>query len=452
LRIQNLALRNDNVVRLAQRDFQFDTFNRTDFVLDGSSQLSSSAGQTGSLIVTTPTDDAANAPNGESGSSFFEDRIGIGANTSFNASFTFNLANAVGDGFAFIIKDEAQSGTGIAGGYLGYQLDTLGTTYRSIAIAFDTHQNIAGDFVTAPTFADTNDNSISILRDGLISNRVATGTPDFNLNNGADTFAWVDYNGATNLLQVFVSRTAIQPTTAFITTTIDLPSVVGPEVVFGFSGATGTSRNTQTVNNFNLNFADNVEAIAVVDAPNLTVDEINQNISGDDRINVIDASEGQGNNRIFGGAGDDEILVNRFDIANGENGDDILDAGDGMGNNQLFGGNGNDILFAGVNDLLSGGDGNDTLFAGNGGSTLIGGNGSDRFIIVAAAIPTSINTITDFQTGMDVIEIRGLLGISSFADIALNAQGNNLTVAASGTNLAVLTGISSLNAGDFVFG
>jgi 5'-nucleotidase / UDP-sugar diphosphatase len=452
LRIQNVALRSDNVLRRVQRDFQFETFNRTDFLLDGSAKLSSSSGQTGSLIVTTPTDDAPNARDGESGSSFFDDRLGIRANTSFNTSFRFNLANSVGDGFTFIIKDEAQSRTGIAGGYLGYQLDTAGTTYRSIAIAFDTHRNFAGDFVAAPTFADSNDNSISILRDGLISNRIATGTPDFDLNNGSDTFAWVDYNGTTDSLQVFVSRSATKPTAAFISTTIDLPSVVGPEVVFGFSGATGTSRNTQTISNFNINFADNVVAIAAADSPNLSVSGFGQNISGDDRINLIDASQGQGNNRIFGGAGDDEILVNRFDIANGEDGNDILDASDGRGNNQLFGGNGNDTLFAGVNDLLSGGEGSDTLFAGNGGSTLTGGNGADRFIIAAAAIPTSINTITDFQRGVDKVEIRGLVGVSSFANIALNAQGNTVGVFAVGTNIAIFTGISSLNAGDFIFG
>jgi len=450
-RIQNLASFADNVVSFAQRDFQFDTFNRTDFLLDGSSKLSGSS-STGALIVTTPTDDAANAPNGESGSSFFTDRLKVDGNSSFNARFTFNLQNVEGDGFTFIIKDEAVSKTGIAGGYLGYQLDTAGTTYKSIAIAFDTHQNRAGDFVAAPTFADTNDNSVSILRDGLISNRVATSVPTFDLNSGLDTFAWVEYNGATNLLQVFVSQSGIKPTTALVSTTIDLPSVVGPEVVFGFSAATGNFRNTQTINNFNINFSDNVVAIAAGDSPNLAVNGINQNVSGDARINIIDASQGQGNNRIFGDAGNDEILVNQFDFAQGGDGDDILDASAGSGNNQLFGDAGNDTLFGGVNDRLFGGDGNDTLFAGSSNGTLTGGAGADRFVIATAALPITANTISDFQVGIDRIEILGLTGVTSFANLTLTTQGGNTVVAALGTNLAILTGISTATASDFVFG
>ncbi len=460
LRIQNLASRSDNVVRFAPNNYQFSQFNNTDFALDGSSNLRAA---TNALVVTNQTDDAPNAANGESGSSFFNRRVAITADTSFTADFTFNLENRAGDGFAFIIKDEAQSRTGLAGGYLGYQLDTAGTSYRSLAVAFDTHRNVAGDFVGAPAFADTTDNSVSILRDGLISNRVATGTPAFDLNNGVDTTATVRYNGATNLLEVVLSRGDTSSTV--ISTTIDLLSVVGPAAVFGFSGATGSSRNTQTVNNLNFNFTDNSTTIASSGSPDFNTGNNTQNltINGDSRSNIIDGSQGLGGNRIFGFGGNDEIFANINDVIDGGEGNDTLDATNGGGNNQLFGGNGIDTLFAGFNDQLFGGAGSDSLFAGTGGSTLTGGAGSDIFTIASGALPDSPNTITDFQSGTDFIRVQGLNAVNSFDNLTITLVGGNTLISANrigiiqlepgmstAAPLATLTGVTSVTAADFI--
>lgn len=180
--------------------------------------------------------------------------------------------------------------------------------------------------------------------------------------------------------------------------------------------------------------------------------------AGDD---ILDASTGQGENRLYGDRGDDELLANRRDRLFGGNGNDILDASEGKGSNRLYGGEDDDILFAGssdaakgglpVSDRLFGGDGNDKLFAGNGNSALTGGDGKDQFWIVAAETPSAANTITDFQSDVDVI---GLGGGLAFANLELSQTGADTTISLKGDNspLTILTGVdaSTISIGDFV--
>lgn len=190
--------------------------------------------------------------------------------------------------------------------------------------------------------------------------------------------------------------------------------------------------------------------------------------AGDD---ILDASTGRGGNRLYGDCGDDELLANRRDAAKGGlpvrarlfggNGNDILDASEGKGSNRLYGGEGDDILFAGssdaakgglpVSDRLFGGDGNDKLFAGKGNSALTGGDGKDQFWIVAAETPSAANTITDFQSDVDVI---GLGGGLAFANLTVSQTGADTTIGLKGDNspLAILSGVdaSTITIADFV--
>jgi Ca2+-binding RTX toxin-like protein len=77
------------------------------------------------------------------------------------------------------------------------------------------------------------------------------------------------------------------------------------------------------------------------------------------------------------------------------------------GNDKLYGEKGNDLLLGGLgSDLLSGGAGNDTLVGGAGPDKLTGGLGQDVFRF--AALPnskTNVDTLTDFATGVDRLEL-----------------------------------------------
>ena len=169
---------------------------------------------------------------------------------------------------------------------------------------------------------------------------------------------------------------------------------------------------------------------------------------GDD---LVDASQSLGSNQIFGGAGNDDLFASNNDQLFGEAGEDILNATVGSGNNRLYGGDENDILFAGVRDSLFGGDGDDIIFAGDGENLLNGAQGADQFWIANAALPSSPNTITDFELDADVLGIGGL-GLN-FNDLFLSQQGDDALITTLDRDLVILSGIqaSDLNSNNFVF-
>lgn len=138
---------------------------------------------------------------------------------------------------------------------------------------------------------------------------------------------------------------------------------------------------------------------------------------------------GAGRDRLEGGRGNDELSGGADnDTLSGGAGDDRLDGG--KGNDRLFGGTGNDtlegadgrdrldggsgrdLLFGGKdNDTLSGGEGRDTLVGGAGADVLTGGAGADIFVFSKSAHigrKATSDRITDFETGLDRIDLSGL--------------------------------------------
>jgi hypothetical protein len=87
-------------------------------------------------------------------------------------------------------------------------------------------------------------------------------------------------------------------------------------------------------------------------------------------------------------------------------------------NDKIIGGKGDDIIQAGSgNDRVIAGKGNDELFGGAGNDTLSGGTGSDLFIFVRNF---GNDEITDFETGLDRIDLSNVRGIGDFSDLQNN--------------------------------
>lgn len=125
----------------------------------------------------------------------------------------------------------------------------------------------------------------------------------------------------------------------------------------------------------------------------------NDNIAGGNGNDRAEGGEGNDtllgggeNDFLVGGLGNDTIRGNGgHDQLSGGRGNDTLAGGDGQdvllgghGDDWLGGGDQNDRLFGNQGtDWLEGGNGNDGLFGGIGGESdqLLGGSGSDRFII-----------------------------------------------------------------------
>lgn len=109
-----------------------------------------------------------------------------------------------------------------------------------------------------------------------------------------------------------------------------------------------------------------------------------------------------GNDTLIGAAGNDGLK--------GEDGNDSLVGG--LGNDTVYGGNGNDRLRGDAgDDRLVGGAGNDRISGGLGRDVMTGGTGADAFIFASAAEignGTSRDIITDFQPGLDDIDLRAV--------------------------------------------
>ena len=242
----------------------------------------------------------------------------------------------------------------------------------------------------------------------------------------------------------------------------------------------------------------------------MTVDGVN---AGDTVYNGTIAADtfdgGFGNDKLFGGKGDDTLLGNYGDdkvdggrgndTLDGGVGDDNLDGGDGadtldggVGNDTLIGGKGADKLDGGVgndtleggkdddilkgnfgNDTLDGGAGNDVLFGNQGNDTLFGARGADRLeggggddnIHTGFGNDTIVfgkfgghDTVFDFdatpRAGHDIIDITSFgLSAESFAEFVTIAatDGDTLVSFATGdTILLKYTAVADVTITDFL--
>jgi hypothetical protein len=163
---------------------------------------------------------------------------------------------------------------------------------------------------------------------------------------------------------------------------------------------------------------------------------------------------GNGSDLLFGGAGDDSLLGGNWaDVLHGEAGNDVLLGGNG--HDTLYGGDGDDTLWGETgHDVLDGGAGNDRLIGGGGNDRMTGGPGDDVFVF---ANNFGRDRITDFQRGVDLLDLTGLTGtsdITSFSQIAarMSVQGADLVLTLRG-GVITLEGLADqgLTASDVLF-
>ncbi|WP_269434808.1 endo alpha-1,4 polygalactosaminidase [Cochlodiniinecator piscidefendens] len=100
-------------------------------------------------------------------------------------------------------------------------------------------------------------------------------------------------------------------------------------------------------------------------------------------------------------------------------GDDVISGGDGPNTIEGLGGD-DTISGGGGNDTLTGGAGADVLNGGLGINQLIGGLGADIFIL---ADLSASNTISDFEIGVDRLDIHGLMELAGLSYFDLNGVG-----------------------------
>ncbi len=156
-------------------------------------------------------------------------------------------------------------------------------------------------------------------------------------------------------------------------------------------------------------------------------------LEGGDDNDQLFVVEGN-NNNLDGGTGDDQLTVsggNGYNTLVGGLGNDRLNVSNPTGNNIVSGNEGDDILIGGLaSDQLFGGAGDDILFGGVKGSQLTGGTGADRFYIGSAGVTEVAVEVLDFTKGQDKVVIAAIPEVQGFANLILEQTGADTTVKA----------------------
>jgi MYXO-CTERM domain-containing protein len=180
---------------------------------------------------------------GKNGSAYLTTPIALGPASTIKTHFQFQLypnqGATGGAGITFTLQNKAVTALGGGGSGLG-----INGVNNSVSIEFDT---------AADNADDPNDNLVAVIQDGKTLQHLKSATPPFSLKNGKLTDAWVEYDGITKTLRVFVAQAAAKPALPLLTHVIDVYTAVNAgahanKVFAGFSGATSNATtNNQDV-------------------------------------------------------------------------------------------------------------------------------------------------------------------------------------------------------------
>jgi len=203
----------------------------TDFSSVAGLTLNGAAAQAGNVLRVTP------ANYSQSGSAFATSTVSLASNASFSTFFQFRFTNPGGacdgqgcgaDGLAFVVQTVGNNVGGLGGG-IGYA-----GINNSVGIEFDTWNNGGID--------NNSSNHIGIDVNGSVSSVILAEVTEADMNNGDIWNAWIDYNGATNLLEARLGRSSVRPTNAILSLTRNLATDLGTTNAFvGFTSGTGAA-------------------------------------------------------------------------------------------------------------------------------------------------------------------------------------------------------------------
>ncbi len=179
------------------------------------------------------------------GSTYYVAPISVDSSTSFQSSFAARFdggqGSGGGEGLAFVIQNSpAGPSAQNIGNYSG-GLD-YNAVPNSIGIELDTFKN------PYEAYAD----ELTVTVNGVLVTPVANIQSPFDLNNGQTYYVWVDYNGDSDKLAVYVSAENDKPDFAWLVVDIELDQVVGNQAYMGFASATGTAFNNTYIESWNV--------------------------------------------------------------------------------------------------------------------------------------------------------------------------------------------------------
>ena len=172
----------------------------------------------------------------QSGSAFVTSPITLASDASFSVAFAFRISSVPStygdsdgpgaDGLVFVLQTVANN-VGAAGGGIGYH-----GIAKSVGIEYDTYDNGSGN-------GDPDGNHVGINFGGVFgSGPVGSVTP--RLNDGTVWYSWIDYDGASDSLEVRLSQTDTRPVSTLLSHIVGLTTILeSSSAYFGFTSGTG---------------------------------------------------------------------------------------------------------------------------------------------------------------------------------------------------------------------
>jgi hypothetical protein len=198
--------------------FVFNNFATTKLIRFNGSAAKATTSD-GPVLELTP------ASANQAGSAFTSNHIVLDANDGFGTFFMFRLSqpgNTPAGGITFTIQSAGSSSLGGSGSGLGYS----GIT-NSLSVGFGA------------------DNSVSVNINGVLN---AASVNTNTMNDGNIWYAWIDYEGVSQDLEVRLSEIPVRPLAPTLAVSVNLPSILGGTNAFvGFTGATGAGWHEQDI-------------------------------------------------------------------------------------------------------------------------------------------------------------------------------------------------------------
>ncbi|MBS0126803.1 hypothetical protein [Thetidibacter halocola] len=218
----------------------------------------------------------------------------------------------------------------------------------------------------------------------------------------------------------------------------DLKGDSGNDQLFGGTGADTLSAGT---GNDTVTGGDGRDLTYLGDGDDLFIDNAQDGVNGQDTVfgnagnDIVGGGAGNdefhgqdGNDRLLGRLGDDKLYGgNQNDTMDGGDGNDTIAGGNGR--DRAIMGGGNDVWFDNAQakfgeDFVSGGAGNDTINMAGGNDTAEGGSGADVFIF---GRNIDADTITDYQVGVDTLQINARLWGGALTQGRLDALSSTVS-------------------------
>jgi Ca2+-binding RTX toxin-like protein len=79
-------------------------------------------------------------------------------------------------------------------------------------------------------------------------------------------------------------------------------------------------------------------------------------------------------------------------------------------------------------DTITGGDGDDIITGAGGADSITGGDGADTFVFGATAVANGADTITDFETGSDVLDLAAFGQVGGVLEVGAALTATAATV------------------------